>query len=93
MLVDIEASRPYMEELAALVNDFALKFEEKKRTQNMIDFSDMEQYALRILTKNEDGKIVPSEIAKDYREQFAEIMIDEYQDSNLIQETILTSVS
>ena len=93
MLVDIETSRPYMEELAALVNDFALKFEEKKRAQNMIDFSDMEQYALRILTKNEDGKIVPSEIAKDYREQFAEIMIDEYQDSNLIQETILTSVS
>ena len=55
MLADIEVCRPYMEELAALVNDFALKFEEKKRSQNMIDFSDMEQYALRILTKKEDG--------------------------------------
>ena len=47
-----------MEELISLVNDFALRFEEKKRAQNMIDFSDMEQYALRILTKKEDGKFV-----------------------------------
>lgn len=93
MLSDLQACRPYMEELKALVNDFSVKFEEKKRAQNMIDFSDMEQYALRILTVKKDGEIVPSEIAKDYQEQFAEIMIDEYQDSNLIQETILTSVS
>ena len=93
MLIDLCACRPYMEELAALVNDFAIKFEEKKRAQNMIDFSDMEQYALRILTKKADGEIIPSEIAEEYQEQFAEIMIDEYQDSNLIQETILTSVS
>lgn len=93
MLKDLAVCRPYMEELAALVNDFALKFEEKKRAQNMIDFSDMEQYALRILTRKSDGQIEPSEIAREYQEQFAEIMIDEYQDSNLIQETILTSVS
>jgi len=93
MLSDIRVCRPYMEELAALVNDFALKFEEKKRAQNMIDFSDMEQYALRILTEKQDGKIIPSSVAKDYQEQFEEIMIDEYQDSNLIQEAILTSVS
>ena len=93
MLEDLKLCCPFVEEIVELVKSFADKFEKKKRTQNMIDFSDMEQYAMRILTKKEEGKLVPSEIAKEYQEQFAEIMIDEYQDSNLIQETILTSVS
>ena len=61
--------------------------------QNMIDFSDMEQYALRILTQKTENGFVPSKIAEEYQKQFEEIMIDEYQDSNLIQEAILTSVS
>ena len=51
----------------------------------MIDFGDMEQYALRILRKEE--------IAEEYRNKYEEIMIDEYQDSNLIQETLLTQIS
>ncbi len=95
MLLDIQACRPAMEELAGLVQAFSQRFEEKKRARNMIDFSDMEQYALRILTeRGEDGEgFVPSAAAKEYQEQFQEIMIDEYQDSNLIQETILTSIS
>lgn len=59
----------------------------------MIDFSDMEQYALRILTQKTENGFVPSKIAEEYQKQFEEIMIDEYQDSNLIQEAILTSVS
>ena len=59
----------------------------------MIDFSDMEQYALRILTEKTDDGLLPSSIAKEYQQQFLEIMIDEYQDSNLIQEAILTSIS
>ena len=67
--------------------------EEQKRAQNMIDFSDMEQYALRILTQKTENGFVPSKIAEEYQKQFEEIMIDEYQDSNLIQEAILTSVS
>ena len=95
MLLDIQACRPAMEELAGLVQAFSLRFEEKKRTRNMIDFSDMEQYALKILTeRGGDGEgFVPSAAAREYQEQFQEIMIDEYQDSNLIQETILTSIS
>ena len=59
----------------------------------MIDFSDMEQYALRILTDKTDEGFAPSVIAREYQQQFLEIMIDEYQDSNLIQEAILTSIS
>ena len=59
----------------------------------MIDFSDMEQYALRILTEKTEAGLGPSKRAEEYQKQFQEIMIDEYQDSNLIQEAILTSVS
>lgn len=93
ILEDMARCLPAMEELAELVQAFADKFEEKKRNQNMIDFSDMEQYALRILTKKTDDGFAPSDVAGEYRQQFREIMIDEYQDSNLIQETILTSIS
>lgn len=93
VLADLRICRPVMEVLAELTTGFSQAFEEKKRSRNMIDFDDMQQYALKILTKKEEGKLVPSDVAKEYQEQFAEVMIDEYQDSNLIQETILTSVS
>ncbi len=93
MLEDLQMCRPAMEELVELTLLFSEKFEEKKRSQNMIDFSDMEQYALRILTEKTEEGFRPSAVAREYQEQFREIMIDEYQDSNLIQETILTSIS
>ncbi len=92
-LNDLRACRPAMEELVELVLLFSEQFEEKKRSQNMIDFSDMEQYALQILAEKTDEGFRPSAAAREYQEQFREIMIDEYQDSNLIQETILTSIS
>ncbi len=79
--------------LVAIVKEFAEAFLEKKQEKNMIDFSDMEHLALRILTTEENGEIVPSPVAKEYQERFLEVMIDEYQDSNYIQEAILTSVS
>ena len=93
LVEDLKLCAPAMEELGDLVRLFAEKFEEQKRAQNMIDFSDMEQYALRILTEKTEAGLGPSKIAEEYQKQFQEIMIDEYQDSNLIQEAILTSVS
>lgn len=93
MIEDMNLCAPAMEELADLVRLFGSRFEEKKRSQNMIDFSDMEQYALRILTQKTEEGFVPSSVALEYQKQYQEIMIDEYQDSNLIQEAILTSVS
>ena len=72
---------------------FTALLDEKKRARNLIDFSDMEQFALSILTEEKDGQLVPSAAAQEYQEQFDEVMIDEYQDSNLVQETILNSVS
>lgn len=93
MLEDLRLCRPMMEVLAGLVTEFARRFEEKKRDKEMIDFSDMEQYALRILTERREGELRPSAVAAEYRQQFLEIMIDEYQDSNFLQEAILTSIS
>ncbi len=93
MLSDLCLCKTQIEVLTGLVKEFAQRFEEKKRDKDMIDFSDMEQYALRILTERRDGKVCPSAVAKEYRQQFLEIMIDEYQDSNFIQEAILTSIS
>lgn len=93
VLEGMKSCAPMMDVLARLTCAFAAAFEEAKRTRNIIDFDDMEQYALQILTdKTEEGR-VPSRVAREYQEQFQEVMIDEYQDSNLIQETILTSVS
>lgn len=93
MVTDMRKVRDDMLMFTELVKAFGESFAEKKRRKNIIDFSDMEQFALQILTKEENGVLVPSAYAKEYQEQFAEVMIDEYQDSNLIQEAILTSVS
>lgn len=93
ILKDMEESADSMQVLTDLVKQFSEAFFRKKQSKNMIDFSDMEQFALRILTTEEEGRLVPSLAAAEYQEQFLEVMIDEYQDSNLIQEAILTSVS
>lgn len=92
-LQDLKVCRPNVLVLTELVNLFAKRYENKKREKELIDFSDMEQYALRILTEKTEDGFAPSAIAKEYSRQYVEIMIDEYQDSNLIQETILTSIS
>lgn len=79
--------------LQNLILEFGKEFSKRKRNQNIVDFNDVEHFALDILIKEKDGKIEPSEVAKRYQEKYTEIAIDEYQDSNLVQEYILTSVS
>ena len=90
---DMAQSASAMQVLVDIVKDFGTAFSEMKRSRNMIDFNDMEQFALQILTEEGEDGLVPSRAASEYQEQFIEVMIDEYQDSNLIQEAILTSVS
>lgn len=88
------ACRRAVREMIGLTICFKRKFDERKREKNLIDFSDMEHFALEILVrKGENGEPVPTETAMDYRDYFKEIMIDEYQDSNLVQEYILAAVS
>ncbi|MGL5259484.1 MAG: helicase-exonuclease AddAB subunit AddA [Lachnospiraceae bacterium] len=72
---------------------FSEMFLEAKRERNILDFSDMEHYALEILLPLKNGERKPSAVALDYRTYFYEIMIDEYQDSNFVQEYILKSIS
>lgn len=93
LLKDMDSAYGTMYTLAELVKEFADAFAGEKRRKNLIDFHDMEHFALQILTEEKDGELVPSRTAAEYQEQFREVMIDEYQDSNLIQEAILTSVS
>ena len=79
--------------LIDLVLDFDRRMQEKKQEKKVIDFSDMEHYALDILLETDGEAIRPSAVAKEYRQHFAEILTDEYQDSNLVQEYLLKAVS
>ncbi len=85
----ISKTYPYMRCLSELVISLIDKFREEKRAQNMLDFSDCEHEALKLLT-NEDG--TPSETAKIVSEQFDEIYIDEYQDTSRLQEAIFSAI-
>lgn len=92
MLEDIKAMYPLVNELVKLVKDFSDLFAAKKREEGILDFADMEHFALDILTCKEDGKVIPSAVACELQEFYEEIMTDEYQDSNFVQELILTSL-
>ncbi len=85
---------PILEALKNLIFEFEEKFAKKKQEKNMMDFSDIEHFALKILVKEDDKKNkVPTKVALEYQNKFKEIAIDEYQDSNLIQEYILNIIS
>lgn len=107
----VEQGKACSEPLRMLL-DLVLEFDRRllaaKQERHLIDFSDMEHYALQILLKREkveesDGtgtdrtetkyRIVPSDVAMEYRQYFQEILIDEYQDSNLVQEYLLSAIS
>ncbi len=93
-LNDMAACQEAVEELVFLTCSFKKMLDQSKRDKNVIDFSDMEHFALRILLKkDENGQIVPSNTALELQEYFEEIMIDEYQDSNEVQELLLKCIS
>ncbi len=95
MLLDIQKTRISMEALIHLTIEFSKEYRKKKEEKGIIDFSDMEHYALDILVSKdqETGEIIPSAVAIELMEYYDEILIDEYQDSNYVQETLLTSIS
>ena len=82
--------RPRAQKLVSLTKEFSLALQENKKEKNILDFSDIEHYALDVLV-DEEGQ--PKPIALEFQEQFQEIMIDEYQDSNEVQELLLSSIS
>ena len=90
---DIQDMYYILKKLKNIILEFGEEFSKRKREKNIVDFNDIEHFALKILLKEEDGKIEPTEVAKKYRRKYTEIAIDEYQDSNLVQEYILNAVS
>lgn len=77
--------------LSQLTLDFAHAYRKKKEELGLLDFSDIEHMALRILVDEETKE--PTAVAREFRAQFEEVMIDEYQDSNYVQEAILGAVA
>lgn len=85
---------PYVRSISDVVIKFKEKFWERKQKFNYVDFADIEHLALEILVDiDEDGNIKPSKTALEYQEKYSEVFIDEYQDSNLVQEILLSAVA
>ncbi len=85
---------PYVEELSNIVIEFSEKLLKEKYERNLLTFSDLEHLAIKVLVERfEDGKPIYTETAKKYQERFYEIVIDEYQDTNEVQDLILTAIS
>lgn len=91
MIEQLERTEPMLEEVVRLTKQFADEFAAAKRRKNLVDFHDVEHFALQILVDEETEKA--KKTAEEFRDTFVEIMIDEYQDSNEVQETLLRSIS
>lgn len=89
LLREIDQMKQPMETLVELVYQFGQQYEQLKIARGIVDFSDLEHYALTILSEQQNGQLVPSDIAKSYQQQFKEVLVDEYQDTNRLQETII----
>ena len=93
IFADMQGASIQIRTLLKVAKVYAKRVSEVKREKGIIDFNDMEHLALSILVKKEDGKFVYTETADKLANRFEEILIDEYQDSNQLQEVILNAVS
>lgn len=94
MLLNIQGAYPYIKKLTELVLEFSDRFTKKKRERNLLDFNDLEHLCLKILSEeDEEHNIKLSKVAENFRDYFDEVLVDEYQDSNNVQETIIGLVS
>ncbi|MBB6678750.1 UvrD-helicase domain-containing protein [Cohnella lubricantis] len=92
---ELRRMAPDMAALAELAAAFGERYEAAKRGKGLLDFGDLEHYALRILRDpaSTPERSVPSAAALDYRNRFAEILLDEYQDTNEVQEAIVSLIA
>lgn len=88
---ELKTLAPLMQMLVSLVNDFAMRFEQVKRSKSVVDFNDLEHYTLQVLLapNTSPTELIPSAYALEYRAQYEEILLDEYQDTNRVQEAIV----
>ncbi|TDF96745.1 helicase-exonuclease AddAB subunit AddA [Paenibacillus piri] len=92
---ELRAMAPLMETLVELVIEFGHRYQHAKKTKGLVDFGDLEHFCLHILydEDRESGGMKPSEAAQSYRERFVEVLLDEYQDTNRVQEAIVALIS
>ncbi|AQQ55121.1 helicase-exonuclease AddAB subunit AddA [Planococcus lenghuensis] len=88
LLQEMREMAPMMRTLTALTKQFAEQYRLLKMERAIVDFADLEHYALQLLRS--EGR--PSAIAEEYQKRFKEVLVDEYQDINILQETILQLV-
>ncbi|MBU9711506.1 helicase-exonuclease AddAB subunit AddA [Evansella tamaricis] len=92
MLQDVKEMAPSVSVIVQLVKDFTGRYMDNKREKAVLDFNDLEHLCLSILWKKKKGtgEWVPSNAANEFKEHFTEVLTDEYQDTNLVQEMILS---
>jgi ATP-dependent helicase/nuclease subunit A len=99
IIKDLRSLYPLMNCLTGLVIEFSHRYAEIKKEKSLVDFNDLEHFCLQVLTEASKGEAIeaesfrPSPIAQTYKQRFAEILVDEYQDSNLTQEIIINMIS
>jgi len=95
LTADLHKIQPHLEMLCQLVEEFSHKFQKAKEKRNLLDFSDLEHFCLKLLLAPEStpDNPVPSELSEKLKVQFQEVLVDEYQDINEVQETILSLVT
>ncbi|EPD52178.1 helicase-exonuclease AddAB, AddA subunit [Paenisporosarcina sp. HGH0030] len=92
LLQEMRMMHPLLVTLVELTLTYGDQYRLAKSERGLVDFSDLEHFALQILTEEEDGQLVPSSTAQDIMMQYKEVLVDEYQDTNRLQETILQIV-
>ncbi|WP_330948541.1 helicase-exonuclease AddAB subunit AddA [Virgibacillus sp. MG-45] len=94
-VADMRELAPVINQLTALVKAFKNRFTERKKENAVVDFSDLEHYCLQLLIDetSTDEQFFASSVAKSLQSQYSELLVDEYQDTNLVQETILKLIS
>jgi len=93
LLADLRSVAPLVKELAGLVRDFGEAYRKAKAARGVVDFNDLEHYCLQVLEEQGSQGPVPSQAALELQDRFVEVLVDEYQDTNAVQEAILQLVS
>ncbi len=91
ILTDLGQAMPGARALLQFAKQFDDAYSKEKKKRKLMDFSDLEHYAIRLLTDRYSG--LPTRTAKEIAGKYVEIMVDEYQDSNEVQDTIFEAVS
>lgn len=94
-LDEMNQMAPLMAELSSFVSEFAERYRKEKTAKGWLDFADLEHYCLQILRHPDStwDQVIPSDAALEYQQQFEEVLLDEYQDTNTVQEDIVRLIS